>query len=223
MEPNNIPVVAKRFWNLVRGVWLVLRKGISKPKLLMLDLNVMVKRGKLAGKNMMHNIISHHHHHHHHASPEPRLPADEYEFSCSDTPAHRASFPFAFHLNNYKRKQHGTGNFFGSCAHAPQTNDQDFDDVIDGELSEALASSPSVAAFLQSPGVSEMMYGCYSEAPSPALPGFGRTPVVRQLRVTDSPFPLGDIEENCLVDAAAEEFIGKFYEQLRKQNGKGRK
>ncbi|PIA64729.1 hypothetical protein AQUCO_00100299v1 [Aquilegia coerulea] len=49
---------------------------------------------------------------------------------------------------------------------------------------------------------------------SPALPGFGRTPMVRQLRVTDSPFPLRS-DEGSHVDKQAGEFIERFYAQLR--------
>lgn len=58
----------------------------------------------------------------------------------------------------------------------------------------------------------------HSEAASPALPGFGRSPMVRQLRITDSPFPLRDVDEDSHVDEAAEEFIMKFYKELKQQN-----
>lgn len=58
----------------------------------------------------------------------------------------------------------------------------------------------------------------HSETASPALPGFGKSPMVRQLRITDSPFPLRDVEEDSHVDEAAEEFISKFYKDLRRQN-----
>ncbi|EAZ37333.1 hypothetical protein OsJ_21673 [Oryza sativa Japonica Group] len=61
--------------------------------------------------------------------------------------------------------------------------------------------------------------------PSPALwrTSFGgRSPApVRQLRITDSPFPIrddgGEDAGAGLVDLEAEEFINKFYEQLRTQ------
>jgi len=53
---------------------------------------------------------------------------------------------------------------------------------------------------------------------SPALPGFGRTPKARQLRVTDSPFPLHDTDTDAEVDKAADAFIRRFYSQLRKQD-----
>nr|GEW29070.1 hypothetical protein [Tanacetum cinerariifolium] len=57
----------------------------------------------------------------------------------------------------------------------------------------------------------------HSENVSPALPGFGRSPMVRQLRVTDSPFPLSNVDEDSHVDDAAEEFINRFYNDLRRQ------
>ncbi|RDX80508.1 hypothetical protein CR513_38932, partial [Mucuna pruriens] len=42
------------------------------------------------------------------------------------------------------------------------------------------------------------------------LPAFGKTPIGRQLRVTDSPFPLKD-QGDSQVDVAAEEFIKNFF------------
>ncbi|KAJ9568415.1 hypothetical protein OSB04_004381 [Centaurea solstitialis] len=59
-----------------------------------------------------------------------------------------------------------------------------------------------------------------SQSGSPAL--FGRSPAVRQLRITDSPFPLSgvDEDEDIHVDEAAEEFISRFYKDLMMQNSK---
>ncbi|KAF2285227.1 hypothetical protein GH714_039053 [Hevea brasiliensis] len=54
------------------------------------------------------------------------------------------------------------------------------------------------------------------EASPMVLPGFGKSPIVRQLRITDSPFPLKD-EGDSQVDKAAEEFIKKFYKDLKLQ------
>ena len=157
----------------------------------MLDLNMMMKRGKIAGKAIS-NLMFHHHHHHpdrHVSFSAPR----EYEFSCSNTPN------YAFHINN-KRRNHHHSHFF-TCAHAPATLD---DDVATVNAVKAL-----VLEMLNNEAVVEA---------SPALPGFGRSPMVRQLRITDSPFPLRDIDEDSHVDKAAEEFIQKFYKELRQQN-----
>lgn len=54
-------------------------------------------------------------------------------------------------------------------------------------------------------------------AASPVLPGFGKSSMVRQLRIMDSPFPLRKADEESHIDKAAEEFIGKFYKNLWQQ------
>ncbi|XP_076917986.1 uncharacterized protein LOC143578218 [Bidens hawaiensis] len=53
------------------------------------------------------------------------------------------------------------------------------------------------------------------------LLGFGKSPNVPRLRVTDSPFPVNDTEEDTIqVDKAAEEFIKNFYMELRRQKNR---
>ncbi|XP_047962091.1 uncharacterized protein LOC125206920 [Salvia hispanica] len=183
---QNLPIIAKKFWSIVKVAYFMLRKGISKSNLLS-DLNMMMKRGKIAGKAAMHNLLFNHHLHgcacgrgRGAAAQEPQLNSysatqvAEYEFSCSRSPA----FRLPFHLG--KRKS-------GSPRRPSE-----------GELWEAAVEMAS------------------SVAPSPALPGFGRAAAVR---VTDSPFPVREIEEeDHRVDEAAEKFITKFYRDLKKQN-----
>ncbi|KAI5651245.1 hypothetical protein M9H77_37250 [Catharanthus roseus] len=205
---QNLPIIAKKFWHMVRVVFFMLRKGISKGKL-MIDLNMLMKRGKIAGKALQ-NLMFHHSHNwvasaaaaaastshrrpHGGGLPPDAAPVNEYyEFSCSNSPA--VNFP-SFHLPFLlsKKSKHHNHNIFSSN-HAPPTEE---------DLTAVLKAL-------------EMMH---SETTSPALPGFGRSPMVRQLRITDSPFPLKDVEEDSHVDEAAEEFIKKFYKDLRRQNG----
>ncbi|KAJ9692277.1 hypothetical protein PVL29_011370 [Vitis rotundifolia] len=196
MEPN-LPVIAKRLWGIVRVVFFMLRKGISKRKLL-LDLNMMMRRGKIAGKAIGNLMF------HHHSSSAARRSADghisfaaprEYEFSCSNSPAYPYHFPF-----NFNKRKHNHHNIFSCVFQTPPTSDDDFTTVN------------AVKAVL------EMLN---SEVASPALPGFGRSPMVRQLRITDSPFPLKEIDEDSEVDKAAEEFIQRFYNDLKKQKMDG--
>lgn len=196
MEPN-LPGIAKRLWGIVRVMFFMLRKGISKRKLL-LDLNMMMKRGKIAGKAIGNLMF------HHHSSSAARRSADghisfaaprEYEFSCSNSPAYPYHFPF-----NFNKRKHNHHNIFSCVFQTPPTSDDDFTTVN------------AVKAVL------EMLN---SEVASPALPGFGRSPMVRQLRITDSPFPLKDIDEDSEVDKAAEEFIERFYNDLKKQKMDG--
>ncbi|KZV58825.1 hypothetical protein F511_18662 [Dorcoceras hygrometricum] len=184
---QNMPIIAKKVWKIIRVAYFMLRKGISKGKILA-DLNFMLKRGKIAGKlEAIHNLMFHHHssstassfstdHHRHLSFPTP---LNEYEFSCSNTPAHTI-FHLPFHLN--KRRP--------SNAAAP----------LDGDL------------------VAEAREMIISASISPVLPGFGPSPMVRQIRVTDSPFALREIEEDNHVDEAAAEFINKFYNDLKRQS-----
>lgn len=187
---QNVPVSAKRIWSIVRVAFFMLRKGLSKRSKLMLDLNMMMKRGKIASKALSNLMFNHHHRN---LSSAPR----EYEFSCSNTPN------FAFPINNKRRNQaQNHHSHFFACAHSPQTLDDD------------VATVNAVKAVL-----AEMLNNDVVAEASPALPGFGRSPMVRQLRITDSPFPLRDTDEDCQVDKAAEEFIQRFYRQLRQQKG----
>ncbi|KAJ0074842.1 hypothetical protein Patl1_33997 [Pistacia atlantica] len=159
------------------------------------NLPVLAKRmwSIIAGKALS-NLLHHHsHHNHHHHVSSYVVPPNEYEFSCSNTP----NYTFPFHLNKRKSNYH---HFFG-CAHAPPTDDDDVTTVN------------TVKVVLEMFNNNEMAV----EA-SPALPGFERSPFVRPLRITDSPFPLRDVDEdNGYVDKAAEEFIQKFYKELKKQ------
>ncbi|XP_061367556.1 uncharacterized protein LOC133310610 [Gastrolobium bilobum] len=195
---NNIPIVAKRVWSILRVALFMLRKGISKGKL-MTDLNMMLKRrGKLAGKAIT-NLMFHHHHHggstssrHSHDDSRLKFTATrEYEFSCSNTPNY-------FFAN--KRHRH---NHLFTCTHAPPTQD---DDVVTVNAVKAVIEM-----------LNNDVMAVEAASPAAALPGFGRSPRVRQLiRVTDSPFPLRDTEEDKdnQVDKAAEEFIKRFYKEL---------
>ncbi|CAI9260666.1 unnamed protein product [Lactuca saligna] len=200
---QNLPVVARKLWSLVR-VLFMLRKNISKRKLL-LDLNMMMKHGKVAGKALQ-NLMLHHHRNwsssafnrrsqSHDSSnftfPPPQT--DEYEFSCTNSPA----YPVLSLLSTNKKPKHHYKKSSAKKSTAENNNHEDI--IIDAAVIKVLH---------------EMLT---SATASPALPGFGKSPMVRQLRVTDSPFPLSNGDEDSYVDEAAEKFIMKFYNNLRRQ------
>lgn len=178
-------MAAKKIWNIVRAMLLMLRKGIAKSKITV-ELNLMYKRGKLAFvKNllMFHQFTCRSHDHTQYLSP-----SCEYEFSCTNTPA------------LIKRNHH---RFFKSSSsqydHVPPFN------PVHKLLLDMLNNNTTTT--INSP----------SPSPLVPLPGFGESPIGRQLRVTDSPFPLND-DGDSHVDAAAQEFINKFYKHLNSQN-----
>ncbi|CAN6549298.1 unnamed protein product [Malus baccata var. baccata] len=123
----------------------------------------------------------------------------EYEFSCSNTP----NYPF--HLMG-KRRHHNNRNNFFTSAHAQLTQDDE------------MATAGAVKAVLEMLNNDLLAVETVaSVAASPVLPGFGKSPMVHQLRITDSPFPLRETDEDSHVDKAAEEFIEKFYKNLWKR------
>ncbi|KAG1335322.1 hypothetical protein COCNU_03G014410 [Cocos nucifera] len=197
--------VAKRLCHIVRAVYYMIRKGIPKRKLLLLDLHHLLDRGKIAGKALGSLMTFHHHHRHHHDSDvsaflgfscrslDPNLSyynPQEVEFSCSNTPA----YPSFLTTKRKRRHRHDCYNYdVAAVAKAFEIFNSEASDA------ESLMASPS---------------------PAPIWSSFGRSPaVVRQLRITDSPFPIREEEGEAdgYVDRAAEEFIRRFYEQLRLQ------
>ncbi|MCD7452201.1 hypothetical protein HAX54_015482 [Datura stramonium] len=182
---QKLPVIAKKFWKIVRVAYFMLRKELSSKRKLMLDLNLLMKRGKIAGKAVFQNLSFHGHYNN---QGNRSLSKEFYEFSCSNSPA----FHLPFNLNKRINKQNH---------HAIPAIEHDDVPVMNAAVWKAL----------------EMLQ---SETASPALPGFGRTPTVRQLRVTDSPFPLRDADEGDIishVDEKADEFISRFYRDLRRE------
>ncbi|XP_020587790.1 uncharacterized protein LOC110029709 [Phalaenopsis equestris] len=177
MEPSNPHTLAKRLRHIVQVVYYMLRKCISKRKL-MLDLHLLLKRSKLAGKALG-SLLTTFHHHHHHTTPR------EVEFSCSNTPY-----------------------FFPSLAKRKTTRRHraDFESFDAADIAMAFkmmnvedSDADSMAALSVLP------------TPSPVM--------VRELRITDSPFPLDENEvgNGGMIDKEADKFIKWFYEQLVKQ------
>ncbi|KAH0659132.1 hypothetical protein KY289_027880 [Solanum tuberosum] len=178
MDQKILPVIGKKFWKIVRVAYFMLRKGLSSKRKLMFDLNLLMKRGKIAGKAAFQNLMFQGHYNNHQS-----ISKEYYEFSCSNSPAFHLPFNMNKRISKHSQPEH--------------------DDV-----------SMMNAAVLKA---LEMLQ---SETASPALPGFGRTPTVRQLRITDSPFPLREADNGDIishVDEKADEFISRFYRDLRRE------
>ncbi|KAG5569685.1 hypothetical protein H5410_059451 [Solanum commersonii] len=201
IEPSAPQIAGKKLWNIVRIMFYMLRKGMLKSKLMQITLQDMLKRGKIVGKAISNLML----HPPHYSSSSFTCKSNnnndvamsfitrrEYEFSCSNSP----KFPLYF-ANNKRRRN--------------RTYKSGEIDVVQ-----------KVFEILNTTSTSYEAGGTTSIAvASPlALLGFGKSPNnVRKLRVTDSPFPIKDSEENynSQVDKDAEEFIKKFYKDLKQQ------
>ncbi|KAJ4789023.1 Avr9/Cf-9 rapidly elicited protein [Rhynchospora pubera] len=189
MEQSSI--VAKRLWQVVRAVFYMLRvRGISKKKF-MLDFHLFVDRSKLASKSFIYHLT----HHNHRNSTSNKYNSREVEFSCSNTP----SYP-SFHLPKRKANNH----------HKHRDNCYDPNNYFYNFDAKEIAKALEVLNGSDSP---------YAESPLWSI-GKSPAPMTRHLRITDSPFPVieeegGEVDKE--IDMEAEEFIRKFYEQLRSQ------
>ncbi|CAI9267526.1 unnamed protein product [Lactuca saligna] len=185
---QKLPVMAKKVWSLIRVMFSMLKKGISKTKFF-----AVIKRGNIAGK-ALHNLLFHHHHNwvsptsHNHLH---HLPSGEHEFmSCSNTPPNSVSL-FST-LKNQNKYLSIPSTHVSPCV-------DDIDNIcVDSELLKALDMLTTTA--------------------SPAMLGSRKSHMVKQLRITDSPFPVSNDDEDAEVDEAAEKFIMRFYNGLRRQN-----
>ncbi|KAH0448982.1 hypothetical protein IEQ34_022782 [Dendrobium chrysotoxum] len=158
----------------------MLRKGLSKRKVL-LDLHLLRKRGKIAGKALGNLLMAFHHHHHH--SP---INLKEVEFSCSNTPS--SAYNYFHAITKRKNRRH--------CHH----NDFDSFDATEFAMAFQMMNMEDLDA------VSSTL-----PTPSPMM--------VRQLRITDSPFPMNEneVRDAGRINEEADKFIKKFYEQLLMQ------
>ncbi|KAG8067445.1 hypothetical protein GUJ93_ZPchr0005g14622 [Zizania palustris] len=212
MEPG----MARRLWHVVLAVCHMLRRGFGRKRVMM-DLHVLLGRGKLAGRALR-DLLAHHAvgGHGGHltgygaASSSSSALASFYgrprevEFSCTTTPSypHYGLFPF--------KSRGGRGG--GSRSARGEYGDLDAAAVarawmMSTEGEAGGEGTPSVAGWATA-----------TATPSPMVAWIlGRSPAgVRPLRVTDSPFPA--VQEDGgeqRVDAEFEDFINKFYENLR--------
>ncbi|XVF35409.1 hypothetical protein REPUB_Repub18cG0143000 [Reevesia pubescens] len=119
MEPSP-PFITKKLSNLARLSFFMIRKGFSKSKLVLDDLQFLMKRGKTMGKALNELMVTNH------ASLSCR-PRDvhlsfvspmEYEFSCTTSPMHQSYIPFHAskrkHRYPYTRYRSRDGMVFGS-------------------------------------------------------------------------------------------------------------
>lgn len=185
----------------------MLRKGLSKKKLMM-DLHLLLQRGKIAGKSLSHLLHPHSHNSGNSTSAtsgfsclsvDPNLSVynpSEVEFSCSNTPN---TLPAAFHLPKRNKRNQKQQKLYELDA-------------------EAIAKAFEILNSTGEAGADGGMSALATPSPMLAM-ALGQSPAIaRQLRVTDSPFPIQEgTPADGVVDQQADAFIKRFYEQLKLQ------
>lgn len=194
MDPSGPPGVAEKLSKTMRLMSFHIQNGVSCCKV-MQDVQVMMKRGKNLGKSLNNVMVRHHEA----LTCRPRdghmsfVSPMEYQFSCSGSPP-RPSQAFS---NGSNRK----------WSPAYHTRSQQH---------HALHYSHG------SPGRRRRVIGlCRGDDTLDFVgPGLKQPPVERRAKITESSSMLSDAKdriEEYRVDEAAEEFIERFYRELRLQ------
>ncbi|KAL5979920.1 hypothetical protein ACLOJK_039032 [Asimina triloba] len=197
--------VAKRLWNFLRIAFFMMRKGLISKRKIIMDMNLMMKRGKVLGKSLG-NLMFHHHH------PRSRHPygygPQDYEFSCSNSPN-----PVFFHVGKRKHHHHHHHYF----PHFPCINVQEEEPDQEFDEPKAVIMLPKI------PYSPECSFDIPAAADTPDLGVGGKlSPMLSPFSGAASLNYSSDDEidgggATGQVDKEAEEFIRRFYEQLRVQ------
>nr|CAB3479332.1 unnamed protein product [Digitaria exilis] len=201
------PAVGKRMWSYLRAIFFMARKGLlSNKRKLLLGVHLLMKRrpNKAVSRTVA-ALLSHHHGGHGSNALRRR---GEYEFSCTNSPAassgssskrHLAYFPC---LGAVAEEDDDHRRYSGSHLESP---------VPLARIEYYAAASPAPSS---SPEEEEEEYSCCA---SPALMMAGAASV-RVSNYSSSEEDEGGAGGGAAVDDEAEEFIRRFYEQLRRQN-----
>ncbi|KAI4962789.1 uncharacterized protein LOC123408262 [Hordeum vulgare subsp. vulgare] len=211
--------LARRLWHVVLAVCHMLRRGLCRKRVMM-DLHLLLGRGKLAGRalrGLLAQPATAHGHDHRISSSSTSATASFYghharavEFSCTTTP----SYPQYYGLFPFKSRGGRSGGGRGTSR----------DDYGGLDAAAVARAFEMMSADVESGRATPAVAGMATATPSPMVAWIlGRSPAgVRRLRVTDSPFPVvpedGNSGSNERVDAEADDFIKRFYEQLRMQH-----
>ncbi|KAL1314461.1 hypothetical protein HN51_041268 [Arachis hypogaea] len=209
MEVHSSSVVTKRLWNVLRITFFMIRKGFVSKRKMMMDMNLMMKKGKLLRKSLA-NFMSFHHHHHHKNMMARVVTHDHYEFSCNNSP------------NPVPKRNKHHFNFL--CIHAPNVlEDHDFEEGNSNHNINAVVLIPKTPEYafnfrLDNINGSDFAPG---ERKSPLL---SSSPLISTVRISN--YSALDYDENeeigngsgGVIDDEAEDFIRRFYEQLRSQS-----
>ncbi|KAL5223223.1 hypothetical protein ABZP36_027936 [Zizania latifolia] len=215
MEVQSAPVAAKRMWAYLRAVFFMVRKGVVSKRRLLLSMQLVMrlKRRNRAVARSVANLLSHHHGG---GGGGNVLRRRDYEFSCSnrsDVPAGAFSYGGGAGSASSRRLA------YFPCLGAEEVEEPQLDAATAAlqriEYYAAVSPAPSSPGFLLQ---EELAPGdeC-TPAPSPLLGTTGGFSV----RVSNySSEDDGDYDRGggTAVDDEAEEFIRRFYEQLRRQN-----
>ncbi|MED6163650.1 hypothetical protein PIB30_082051 [Stylosanthes scabra] len=215
MEVHSSSVATKKLWNVLRITFFMIRKGFVSKRKMMMDMNLMMKKGKLLRKSLT-NLMSFHHHHHKNMMARV-VTHDHYEFSCNNSP--NPVFSNA-------PKRHNKHHFNFPCIHAPHVLEEH--DFEEGGNSSNINNNNAVVLIPKTPEYAfnfrlDNMNGSDLTPGGRKSPLLSSSPLISTVRISNySALEYDENEEGGngggVIDDEAEDFIRRFYEQLRSQS-----
>ncbi|KAL6613878.1 hypothetical protein ACP70R_036148 [Stipagrostis hirtigluma subsp. patula] len=205
MEVHTAPAAAKRMWSYLRAVFFMMRKGVlSNKRKMLLGMHLLMKRRNKAVGRAVASLLSHHGHGH--GGHGNALRRRDYEFSCSNSPD-----PAAFSAS---RRRLAYFPCLGAVAEEelPASPAPPLARIEYYAAASPAPSSPGLLQWELAPGEE---YQCASPALMLGGAGGGFSVRVSNYSSEDDEAAAAGSEG---VDDEAEEFIRRFYEQLRRQN-----
>ncbi|KAG2594039.1 uncharacterized protein LOC120672227 [Panicum virgatum] len=216
MEVPAAPAVGKRMWSYLRAIFFMARKGLlSNKRKLLLGMHLLIKRRNKAVPRTVAALLSHHH-------GSNALRRRDYEFSCSNSPdpaaagfsassrRHLAYFPC---LGAVAQEDDGRYVHGSSLQPAPVGRIE----YYAAAAASPAPSSPGILLRELAPGEpaaeDQSSYCCAS----PALQ-LGGGDGAFSVRVSNYSSEDEGGAGAQAVDDEVEEFIRRFYDQLRRQN-----
>jgi len=182
---------AKRLWNVLRIAFFMIRKGLISKRKMLMDMHLMMERGKVCGRSLR-NLVFHHSRGNSHVG----FGLQDYEFSCSNSPA-------IFNMAKKKHHYFPTSILHFPCINQHQVEDKEEPNTI------VLPKLDYSNEYFSKDCLDLNDLPAAIQKLSPLL-----SPLCR--RISNSSGEDRDYAHQ--VDRQAEEFIAKFHEQLRMQN-----
>ncbi|KAA0048548.1 uncharacterized protein E5676_scaffold600G001870 [Cucumis melo var. makuwa] len=211
-------VRAKRLWNVLKVTLILMaRKGLISKRRFIMDMNLMVKRGKVFRKSVTNYFMFHHHHNHssHRDMTCGGFGIQDYEFSCSNTPINSVFSHMSKRSTKYQT--------YFPCINLPvemetRRQQQDDDEEEEEEEEDSYQEAKADSYLLMTPENTlnnHLQYNGCSFALSPAMEAV--SPFNVRISNYSSEEENEISSESGQVDNQAEEFIRRFYEQLKMQ------
>ncbi|KAF3435339.1 hypothetical protein FNV43_RR22426 [Rhamnella rubrinervis] len=178
----------------------MMRKGLVPKRKLMMDMNLMMKRGRLLRKSFTKLMSQRHHSHSAAKMTRGGYGIQEYEFSCSNSPAINPVFPYVS-----KRKHHQY--YYFPCINTPESAE----DEVEAD------DEPKAAVFVPNNKTPDYTFN-FRKQRSPLLSSPFSVRISNYSSEEDEINNDLNVVSGRQVDDEAEEFIKRFYEQLRVQS-----